>query len=47
MPASPHCLIGPRSALAERLAELEERWGFGYVTLYEADLPSFAPLISG
>lgn len=47
MLASPHCLIGPRGAVAERLAELEERWGFGYVTLYEADLPSFAPVIGG
>ena len=45
MLASPHCLIGPPGAITDRLAELEERWGFGYITLYEADLPSFAPLI--
>ncbi|MBP2366561.1 TIGR03621 family F420-dependent LLM class oxidoreductase [Pseudonocardia parietis] len=45
--ASPHCLIGPRSALRERVCELRERWGFGYVSCYEADLDAVAPLVTG
>jgi hypothetical protein len=30
--------------MRERLAELRERWGFGAVTVYEADLPSLLPV---
>lgn len=45
MLASPHCLIGPAGAVAERVAELRERFGFGYLSLYEADLPSLAPVL--
>lgn len=44
--ASPHCLIGPRSVLRERLCELRERWGFGYVSCYEADAGVVAPLVT-
>jgi probable F420-dependent oxidoreductase len=44
--ASPHCLIGPAGRVAERLAELRERWGFGYVTFYEADLGSMLPVLT-
>jgi probable F420-dependent oxidoreductase len=44
--ASPHCLIGPAGALRERLAQLRERWGFSYVTFYEADLTSMAPVMA-
>ncbi|GAY07192.1 TIGR03621 family F420-dependent LLM class oxidoreductase [Pseudonocardia sp. N23] len=43
--ASPHALIGPAGAVAERLAELRERWGFGYVSFYEQDLPSMLPAL--
>ena len=43
--ASPHALIGPKNAVAERLAELRERWGFGYVSFYEADLSSVLPAL--
>ena len=43
--ASPHALIGPAGAVAERLAELRERWGFGYVSFYETDLPSLLPVL--
>ena len=35
--ASPHCLIGPRQHLVERLHEARERWGFSYVTVYDSD----------
>ncbi|RTL67277.1 MAG: TIGR03621 family F420-dependent LLM class oxidoreductase [Pseudonocardiaceae bacterium] len=43
--ASPHALIGPKGAVLERLAELRERWGFGYVSFYEQDLPSMLPVL--
>lgn len=45
MLASPHSLIGPAGAIREKLAELNERWGFRYVTVYEADLVSVAPAV--
>ncbi|HEX3956547.1 MAG TPA: TIGR03621 family F420-dependent LLM class oxidoreductase [Trebonia sp.] len=45
MLASPHSLIGPAGAVREKLAELKQRWGFGYVTVYESDLASMAPAI--
>lgn len=45
MLASPHSLIGPAGAVREKLAELRERWGFSYVTVYESDLASVAPVI--
>lgn len=44
--ASPHCLIGPRALLVERLAELRERWGFSYVTFYDSDADSLAPVVA-
>jgi hypothetical protein len=47
MLASPHCLIGPAGQVAERLAELRERWGFGYVSFYESDLASMLPVLDG
>ena len=43
---SPHALIGPAGRVRERLAELRERWGFGAVTVYEADLPSVHPVFA-
>ena len=43
--ASPHCLIGPHAALVERLLELRERWGFSYVTVYDSDAESLAPVV--
>ena len=43
--ASPHCLIGPAGAVAERVAELRERLGIGYLSVYEADLASMAPVL--
>lgn len=45
MLASPHCLIGPPGAVAERVAELRERLGIGYLSFYEADLSSIAPVL--
>ena len=44
--ASPHCLIGPRGQLVERLQESRERWGFSYVTLYDADADSLTPVVA-
>lgn len=43
---SPHCLVGPLNALIERLAEMRERWGVSYVTVYERDSASIAPLLA-
>jgi probable F420-dependent oxidoreductase len=43
---SPHCLVGPLGALTERVAELRERWGFSYFTVYERDSASCAELVS-
>ena len=44
--ASPHCLIGPRAALVERLLALRERWGFSYVTVYDSDAGALAPVVA-
>lgn len=44
--ASPQCLIGPRQHLVERLHEARERWGFSYVTVYDADADSLAPVVA-
>lgn len=44
--ASPHCLIGSRSQLTDRLQELRGRWGFSYVTVYDHDARAFTPLIA-
>lgn len=45
MLASLHGLIGPAGAIREKLAELSERWGFRYVSVYEADLESVTPAV--
>lgn len=42
---SPHCLVGPLGALRERVAELRERWGFSYFSVYAADAGSVAALV--
>ncbi|MBV9920939.1 MAG: hypothetical protein JOY78_08840 [Pseudonocardia sp.] len=39
---SPHALIARVGRVGERLAELRERWGFGALTVYEAD-PALRP----
>jgi alkanesulfonate monooxygenase SsuD/methylene tetrahydromethanopterin reductase-like flavin-dependent oxidoreductase (luciferase family) len=44
--ASPHCLIGPRGKIIERLHELRETYGFSYITLYDADAPAFADVVA-
>jgi hypothetical protein len=38
--------IGTAARVRERLAELRERWGFGAVTVDEADLPSLRPVFA-
>jgi len=43
---SPHCLVRPLNALIERVAEMRDRWGFSYVTVYERDSASIAPLLT-
>ncbi len=43
---SPHCLIGPLGYLTDRIAQLRERWGFSYFTVYDRDAQSCAPLVS-
>lgn len=44
--ASPHCLIGTRQQVTERLHELRERWGFCYITVYDSDAGSLAPVVA-
>ncbi|NEK58452.1 TIGR03621 family F420-dependent LLM class oxidoreductase [Geodermatophilus sabuli] len=45
--ASPHCLIGPRAQVTERLLQARERWGFSYVTVYDSDAASLTPVVAG
>jgi probable F420-dependent oxidoreductase len=42
---SPHCLMGSREAITERLHELREHFGFNYVTFYDTDAASIAPVV--
>jgi probable F420-dependent oxidoreductase len=44
--ASPHCLIGPRGKIIERLHELRETYGFSYITFYDADAAAFADVVA-
>lgn len=44
--ASPHCLIGTRYPVTERLQELRERWGFSYITVHDFDAESLAPVVA-
>lgn len=44
--ASPHCLIGSRHQVTERLQELRGRWGFSYITVYDSDAESLAPVVA-
>ena len=32
--------------MVERLLEARERWGFSYVTVYDADADSLAPVVA-
>ena len=43
---SPHCLMGPRQQVVDRLVELRERWGFSYVTVYDSDAEAMAPVVA-
>jgi alpha/beta hydrolase fold len=42
----PHVLIGTVDEICERLIERRERFGFSYVTIREADLEVFAPVVA-
>ncbi|WP_433598297.1 TIGR03621 family F420-dependent LLM class oxidoreductase [Nocardia sp. CA-135953] len=41
----PHVLIGDVSRICDTLVERRERYGFNYVTVREADMESFAPVV--
>jgi probable F420-dependent oxidoreductase len=42
----PHVLIGTVDAICDRLVERRERFGFSYVTIREADMETFAPVVA-
>jgi hypothetical protein len=42
----PHVLIGTVDEICERLIERRERFGFSYVTIREADMEAFAPVVA-
>lgn len=42
----PHVLIGTVDEICERLQERRERYGFSYVTIREADMEAFAPVVA-
>lgn len=42
----PHVLLGDASRIADTLVERRERYGFNYVTIREADMESFAPVVA-
>lgn len=41
----PHVLIGTVDEICDRLIERRERFGFSYVTIREADMEAFAPVV--
>ncbi|MFC8043192.1 TIGR03621 family F420-dependent LLM class oxidoreductase [Nocardia sp. NPDC057353] len=41
----PILLVGTPEEIAERLRERRERWGFGYITVMEEHMETFAPVI--
>ncbi|UGT62349.1 TIGR03621 family F420-dependent LLM class oxidoreductase [Nocardia asteroides] len=41
----PILLVGTPREMAERLRERRERWGFGYITVLEDSMETFAPVI--
>lgn len=43
---SPLALVGPRSALAERLQQRRERWGYSYTVIPGDRARTFAPLVA-
>ena len=43
---SPFALIGPPSALVEKLRAVRERWGISYVIVGGGDVDSFAPVVA-
>jgi len=43
---SPHCLMGSREAIVERLHRLREEYGFSYITFYDADAAQVAPIVA-
>jgi probable F420-dependent oxidoreductase len=42
----PHVLIGTVDEICDRLIERRERFGFSYVTIREADMEAFAPVVA-
>lgn len=45
MLASPHCLMGSREAMTDRLHQLREEFGFSYVTFYDVDAAAMVPIV--
>jgi probable F420-dependent oxidoreductase len=42
----PHVLVGTVDQICDRLVERRERFGFSYVTIREADMETFAPVVA-
>jgi probable F420-dependent oxidoreductase len=42
---SPHCLMGPRSAVIERLHQLRDDFGFSYFTFYDSDADAVLDIV--
>lgn len=43
---SPHCLMGSRDAIIDRLHRLREEYGFSYITFYDSDAAAVAPIVA-
>jgi hypothetical protein len=43
---APQLLFGSVTEMIEQLQARRERYGFSYVTVFEAELEKFAPIIS-
>jgi hypothetical protein len=44
--ANPYLLIGSVDQIVEGLLEQRERYGISYITVYEADMQTFAPVVA-
>ena len=43
--ASPHILLGSAAQIVEKLERNREEFGFSYITIFEEDLETFAPVV--
>jgi len=43
--ASPHVLLGSAEYIVEKLERNREEFGFSYISIFEGDMESFAPVV--